>query len=140
MTFILRLVFIFITICFSQKTIAQDTAASKVVQANLDAYNAHDLEKFMSFFSEDISLVDFNSGKVTASGIDQIRAIYEPYFKASPELHSTILKRISYDNKVIDHESITGARGVAEAFEILLIYEVCEDKICKMTVIREEKR
>lgn len=38
---------------------------------------------------------------------------------------------------VIDHEYITGARGSKEAFEIVLIYEVDNDKIIKMTAIRK---
>ncbi len=127
----------FLSSCLLQLAVAQNSAPEMVVQANLDAYNAHDLATFMSYFSEDVTLVDFNSGKITARGIDEIRAIYEPYFKASPQLHSTILKRLVFDNKVIDHESITGARGNPEAFEIVLMYEVCGDKICKMTVIRK---
>ncbi len=114
----------------------QESNAEKIVQANLDAYNAHDIELFMSFFSDDVAMYNFNDGKQTAKGIKEIRAIYEPYFKASPNLHSTILKRTVFDNKVIDHESITGARGNKEAFEIVLIYEVENDLIVKMTAIR----
>lgn len=134
----MRLLFLaLLSSCLIQLAGAQSNAPETVVQANLDAYNAHDLIAFMSYFSEDITLVAFNSGEVTASGKEEIRAIYQPYFEASPQLHSTILKRIVFDNKVIDHESITGARGNPEAFEIVLMYEVCGDKICKMTVIRK---
>ena len=117
---------------------AQNSAPETIVQANLDAYNAHDIERFMSFFSEDVTMYNFNDGKQTANGIAAVRAIYEPYFKASPELHSKILKRTVFDNKVIDHEYITGARGSKEAFEIVLIYEVNNDKITKMTAIRKQ--
>jgi hypothetical protein len=116
---------------------AQTNNAEKIVQANLDAYNAHDIELFMSFFSEDVTMINFNDGKNTAIGVNEVRAIYEPYFKASPDLHSKILQRTVFDNKVIDHEYITGARGNAEAFEIVLIYEVENNKIVKMTAIRK---
>jgi len=115
---------------------AQTPNPEPVVQANLDAYNAHNIEAFMSYFSEDIAMYNFNDGKQTANGIEEVRAIYEPYFKASPELHSKILKRTVFDNKVIDHEYITGARG-GDPFEIVLIYEVVKVKIVKMTVIRK---
>jgi len=110
-----------------------------IVQANLDAYNANDLEKFLSFFSENVQLVNFQDNVITANGIDAIRAIYEPYFKASPKLHSKILKRTVFDNKVIDHEYITGAWGNKPPFELVLIYEVAHDKIIKMTAIRKRK-
>jgi hypothetical protein len=117
--------------------IAQENNAEKIVQANLDAYNAHDIELFMSFFSDDIAMYNFKDSKQTASGINEVRAIYEPYFKASPNLHSKILKRTVFDNKVIDHEYITGASGSSDPFEIVLIYEVEDTKIVKMTAIRK---
>lgn len=116
---------------------AQQTNPEHIVQANLDAYNAHNLEIFMSYFSENVTMHNFNDGAQTANGIAAVRAIYEPYFKASPDLHSKILKRTIFDNKVIDHEYITGARGSKEPFEIVLIYEVENDKIVKMTAIRK---
>lgn len=115
---------------------AQSQTPEQTVQANLDAYNAHNLEVFMSYFSDDVTMYNFNDGKQTANGIAEVRAIYEPYFKASPELHSKILKRTVFDNKVMDHEYITGARG-GEPFEIVLIYEVENEKIIKMTAIRK---
>ncbi len=90
----------------------------------------------MSYFSEDVAMYTFNDGKETANGIEAVRAIYEPYFEASPQLHSKILKRTVFDNKVIDHEYITGARG-GDPFEIVLIYEVENRKITKMTAIRK---
>ncbi|MFT6324097.1 MAG: hypothetical protein ACJAWO_001657 [Halieaceae bacterium] len=116
--------------------VAQDTNAEKIVQSNLDAYNAHDIDLFMSFFSEEVAMFNFNNSKPTARGSSEIRAIYEPYFKASPNLHSKILKRTVFDNKVIDHEYITGARGSIEAIEMVLIYEVEDNLIVKMTAIR----
>lgn len=116
---------------------AQQNNPETIVQGNLDAYNAHNIELFMSYFSENVEIHHFNDGKQTAIGIKEVRAIYEPYFKASPNLHSKILKRTVFDNKVIDHESITGARGSQEAFEIVLIYEVENNKIVKMTVLQK---
>ena len=53
----------------------QESNAEKIVQANLDAYNAHDIELFMSFFSDDVAMYNFNDGKQTAKGIKEIRAI-----------------------------------------------------------------
>lgn len=132
---VLLVLFMFLT--STTLMIAQDNTTEIIVQANLDAYNNHDIELFMSFFSEDVEIHHFNDGKKTAMGIKEVRAIYEPYFKASPNLHSKILNRIVFDNKVIDHEYITGARGNSEPFELVMIYEVENDKIVKMTAIRQ---
>ena len=40
-------------------------------------------------------------------------------------------------NKVIDHESIVGRNGSDEVIELVLIYEVNERKITKITVIKK---
>ena len=75
--------------------------------------------------------------KLVASGKPAIEKLYKELFTASPNLHSTILKRIVFDNKVIDHESIVGRKGASEVFEIVMIYEVKDGKIFKMTSIRK---
>lgn len=118
-------------------SIAQTSEVEKIVQANLDAYNNHDIDLFMSFFDKNIVLKNFQDQKITAQGIEAVRAIYEPYFKASPQLHSKILNRMVFDNKVIDYEYITGARGNTEPFQIIMIYEVINNKITTMTAIRQ---
>ncbi len=116
---------------------AQQTNPESIVQANLDAYNALDLEEFMSHFSEDINIRNFDSGEVTATGLQEVREIYERLFRASPELHSRILKRTVFGNKVIDHEYITGRNGSVEPLELVLIYEVRDDKIFRISVMRQ---
>ena len=72
----------------------------KVVQANLDAYNNLDIEGFMSYFSEDILVRNFDTGVTTAEGKESVREIYTRLFEASPKLHSRILKRTVFVNCV----------------------------------------
>lgn len=122
---------------FVTMNFAQNLSAEQVVQSNLDAYNNRDLEKFMFWFSEDVELYSFSEMKLIASGKPAIEKLYKELFAASPNLHSTILKRIVFDNKVIDHESIVGRKGSSEIIEIVMIYEVKDGKIFKMTSIRK---
>ena len=110
--------------------------AESTVQANLNAYNARDIETFMNYFTDDVKLVNFSDSRTIADGKPAVRKLYTELFEQSPKLHSTILKRIVMGNKVIDHESITGRKGSAEAVELIMIYEVKEDKIFRMTVVR----
>ena len=117
---------------------AQTMTVEQVVQQNLEAYNARDLDKFMSSFSEDIEMYNFTDGKMTAKGLLEVRKIYQELFDLSPQLHSTILKRIVFDNKIIDHEWIDGRRGSKTPVELVLIYEVKNEKIVKTTAIRKE--
>ena len=108
----------------------------KVVQENVDFYNARDIDGFMNSFSEDIALYNFSEPLPSLVGLAQIREFYNELFQLSPKLFSTIIKRITFDNKVIDHESITGRKGSEEIIELVLIYEVKKDKICKITVMK----
>ena len=116
---------------------AQNNNVESVVQANLDAYNNRDIESFMSYISDEIEMYEFDSQKQTVKGADACRKIYTELFEVSPKLHSTILKRIVFDNKVIDHEYIVGRRGSDTAIELVLIYEVKEGKIFRISVMRK---
>jgi hypothetical protein len=122
---------------FTAINFAQNLSVEQVVQSNLEAYNNRDLEQFMSWFSEDVELYSFSEMKLVASGKPAIEKLYKELFEASPELHSTILKRIVFDKKVIDHESIVGRKGSKDILEIVMIYEVKDGKIFKMTSIRK---
>jgi len=137
MKIISSLIFLFalITSTHSQSTDSDDP--EKIVQANLDAYNMGDIEAFMSFFSEDILIRNFDSGETTALGKKEVRKIYARLFEASPDLHSRILKRTVFDNKVIDHEYITGRNGKKDPLELVLIYEVRSGKIFRISVMRQ---
>lgn len=114
---------------FSQSTPEQ------IVEKSLEAYNNRDLDLFMSYFSEDIKMYDFN-GNITAQGFDNVKMLYKGLFDSSPKLHSKILNRTIIGNKVIDHEYITGRRGSDEAIEIVFIYVVENEKIVKTMLIK----
>ena len=109
----------------------------QVVQENLDFYNNRNIDGFMTSFSEDIKMYNLADPKPTVVGRKEVRSVYTNLFKKSPKLHSTILKRIVIGNKVIDHESITGRNGNADVLELVLIYEVKNQKIYRITVIRK---
>jgi len=111
----------------------------QVVQRNLDCYNSRDITGFMETFSEDITLYSFSDPDPVIAGADAIRKFYSGLFDTSPKLHSTILKRIVFDNKIIDHESIVGRMGADAALEIVVIYEVEEGKIFRLTAIRKKE-
>jgi len=112
-------------------------SAEEIVQSNLDAYNNLDIDEFMAYISDDIEVYEFDSKKLSIKGAEACRKVYIELFEQSPNLHSTILKRIVFDNKVIDHEYIVGRRGSDTAIELVLIYEVKEEKIYRISVMRK---
>lgn len=102
-----------------------------VVQRQLDAYNARDIDAFVVTFAEDVEV--YNSrGELTMKGRQQLRNGYETMFKNTPNLHCNIEKRIVINNKVIDEERvIAGDRKI----HAVAIYEVVDGKIRKVNFV-----
>ncbi len=113
-------------------------ASELVVQKQLRAYNNRNIDEFMSVMSKDIMVHDFANQKTIMKGYVACKDFYARLFENSPKLHSTILKRIVFGNTIIDHEEITGRNGHKGALEMVLIYEVKNGKIFKITVLSEQ--
>ena len=103
-----------------------------IVQAQLDAYNRHDLEGFLAFYSDDAVLVSYPD-EVTQAGKAQMRARYEKRF-AEPNVRAEILERIVFSNFVIDHERIT-APPATDVIEAVATYEIRNGKIVRVTFL-----
>ncbi len=109
----------------------------EIVQKNVDFYNQRDISGFISLCSSDIKIFNFSDNTIAINGIEECNKFYLDLFEKSPKLHSTIVSRIVYGNKVIDLESIAGRLGKDEIVELVLIYEIKDEKIFKVTVIRK---
>jgi hypothetical protein len=127
--FAIKLVTSLMNITFAQ-------TPEQVVQLQLEAYNAGDIDKFMSVFSDDIELWTLGEAQPWAKGKDAVTAIYAKLFENSPELHSEIITRTVIGNKVIDYERITGRNG-GDVLYLVMIYEVRDGKIFRATAVRE---
>ena len=102
-----------------------------VVQRQLNAYNARDINAFMDTYSDDVELYEFPN-KLTQKGKADMRKGYEGFFKAVPNLYCEIEKRIVIGNKVIDHEKV---RAGTRTLSAVAVYEVENGKIKKVTFI-----
>lgn len=126
-------------VCFCvAPSFAQSSGVESLVQQSLEAYNNRDIDGFMALFADSISMYDFGVCDKRAEGKAAVRSMYQDFFEASPQLHSTILKRIVFDNKVIDYEYIKGARGQKKPYELIFIYEIEHNKIIKTTALRPQ--
>ncbi len=110
----------------------------QVVQKQLETYNQKDINGFMSLIDDNVTFYDYSDGNITMSGASACKEFYSNLFEASPNLHSTILQRIIFGNKIIDYERISGRNGNKDIMELMLIYEVNKEKIIKVTVLRKE--
>lgn len=104
-----------------------------LVQEQLIAYNARDIESFLKPFAEDIEWYEFPD-KLLGKGKDDMRKQYGAMFDRLPNLHCEIKQRITQGHVVIDKEYITGAGD--KPFEVIAIYQVEDNKIGKVFFVR----
>ncbi len=107
-----------------------------IVQKQLDTYNARDLTGFLSCYTADVEIFNFGAAAPYMVGIAAVEKVYKDIFDQSPELHAHLENRIVFDNKVIDHEKVTGRKGV-DFTEIVAIYEVTDGLISQVTFMRQ---
>lgn len=117
---------------------AQEMTPEQVIQKQLETYNKRDINGFMSLIDDNVTFYDYSNGNITMSGASACKEFYSNLFEASPNLHSTILQRTIFGNKIIDYERISGRNGNKDMVELILIYEVEKEKIIKVTVLRKE--
>lgn len=105
-------------------------APEAVVQRQLDAYNARDIEAFMLEWAPDAQYFE-HPAKLLASGAAEIRQRHVARFE-EPDLHGALIKRMVAGNKVVDQEKVTRnfpqGRG---QIDVIAIYEVESGKIAK---------
>ena len=112
-----------------------------IVQRQLDAYNAHDVDALMAIYSEDIQHFEFPSTLV-ASGAAQVRERLSVRLQ-EPDLHARLVNRIVVGNLVIDQEVITRIFPEPEGIgtiELIAMYEVQNDAIVRGWFRFGEKR
>lgn len=103
-----------------------------VVQRQLNAYNARNLEAFLDTYSDDIELYDFPN-RLTQKGKEEMRKRYGPRFESTPNLYCELVNRIVMGNTVIDQEKV---RVGSNTIRAVAIYEVNQGKIRKVTFVR----
>ena len=101
----------------------------QLAQGQLDAYNAHDLDTFCSFFSDDIRVFDAHTGELLFSGKELFRERYTQTL-SNPDLHCTLVNRMVQENIVIDQESVVGLGD--EVTHAIAIYHTHKDTICEV--------
>jgi hypothetical protein len=83
----------------------QHTSPEVVVQRQLDAYNAKNLEAWLSTYAPNAQQFELG-GQLLAQGHEQMRARTAMRF-AEPHLHAKLLRREVFGQVVVDHEDVT---------------------------------
>ena len=115
------------------------TSPQSVVQAQLDAYNAKDIDRLLQTYAPDAEQFALH-GERLAKGRAEIRARFLLRF-AEPDLHARLLSRCAVGNVVADVESIT--RNFPEGLgtiEMLCVYQVEGGCIQKASFVVGDKK
>jgi hypothetical protein len=105
-----------------------------IVQAQLDAYNARDVEAMCALYAEDCVIADLN-GAVSSTGRAALRARYAALFEAHPHNRARLANRIVIGSTVIDHEDVSrGPDG--PRFEVAAIYAVRDGLIARVDFVK----
>lgn len=78
----------------------------KAAQGQLEAYNAHDIEAFLAWYTEDVKAIDMDTETVLFEGKEQMRPVYVERF-SNPLLFCDLKNRMVLGRTVIDHEHVT---------------------------------
>lgn len=97
----------------------------KSAQGQLDAYNAHNIEDFLKWYTEDIKAIDMDTDRVLFVGKDKMREVYFEKFK-NEELHCKLVNRMVLNRTVIDHEHVTISKE-EEIMQAIAIYDIEEN-------------
>ncbi|MCB0487897.1 MAG: amidohydrolase family protein [Cyclobacteriaceae bacterium] len=110
-------------------------SAEELAQRQLVAYNARDLDAFMSLYSENVQLYNFPND-LLLEGKDEMRKRYANRFDGSPNLYAEVVNRAVMGDYVIDHEKVSGLpNGEVQA---TVIFHVSNHEIDKVWFIIEQ--
>ena len=110
-----------------------------LIQKQLEAYNARDIEALLATYAADAEVFEHPS-KLLASGAAALRERFSARFQ-EPNLHATLLNRIVMGSMVVDYEEVrrTFPEGPGK-IRLIMIYEVREGKIAKAWSMAGEKK
>jgi hypothetical protein len=112
---------------------------AEVVQRQLEAYNARNLDALMAIYAADAALFE-HPDRLLARGTAALRERFAARFR-EPNLHATLLYRITAGALVLDHERVTRTfpEGPGE-LELVMTYEVQAGRIIRAWIITGAKK
>ncbi len=112
------------------------SATTDVIDAQIEAYRARDLERFLSYYADGISVVLFDGTPMFADK-QVMREQYGRLFADSPDLRLTIASRMTAGAFVVDQEEISGFRfgDMPAEMTALCVYQVTGGKISRLMLL-----
>ena len=117
---------------FDQENIVEESPED-IVQRQVNAYNARNIEAFMETYSVDLKLYQWPD-RLWLSDWDKARETYASIFEDVPEIHAEILDRMVVGSYVVDRERVTGGSD-NKVHNFIVIYEVKDSLIVTVKLI-----
>lgn len=110
-----------------------DNSPEALVQRQLNAYNARDIDAFIEPYAENVQVYHY-PGRFQYEGKSKMREHYAEFFNRAPRgLHCEVVERIVVGNTVIDHEHVTSAAG--EVIRAIAIHTIEGSKISRVELV-----
>jgi hypothetical protein len=109
-----------------------------VVRAQVDAYNSHDVDDFLSYYAED-AVVFGPDGQALVAGSDAMRETFGEIFTRMPDLHAELPAVINVGEWVAIHSVVPAWRlpgGSVEERQWIEVYRVVDGKITELRLFR----
>jgi hypothetical protein len=110
--------------------------AETIVQKQVEAYNARDVEHFADCYADDAAILGPDRSVMAASKAE-IMKLYSQLFEQSPMLHAEVVARMTVGEFVIDEERVSGLvfEGMPPQLHAAVIYRVTEGKISQVQLL-----
>jgi hypothetical protein len=114
----------------------QMSMATDVVDAQIEAYRAKDVERFLSQYADDASVVLFDGTPMFADK-QAMREQYGNLFAGSLDLHLTVASRMAAGDFVVDEEHVSGMHfgDMPTEMTALSVYRVTNAKITRLMLL-----
>ncbi len=106
-----------------------------VVQQQVNAYNARDIEAFLATYSPGCKIY-YHPNILYCSGLEEIKQRSQALFESNPNLHVESINRIVMGSFVINREKVTGLAN-NQIYNTAAVYKVQDGLIQQVWIIRE---
>ena len=106
-----------------------------IAQAQLDAYNAQDLDAYCGYFTDDVVVADVG-GEANLRGNAAYRERYAGAFAKFPNNKAALVSRMAISDTVIDYERVERGDGVTAPFDVIAIYTFRGGKIARVDFVK----
>lgn len=109
----------------------------EIIDRQMSAFKNKDIISMMSLYTEDTKIYTFLDHQLMINGKKECEEMFVKLFEQSPDLNADFIKTIYFNNKAIVHEYVYGRNGINEKKEQVVIFEIQDEKISRMDIMRE---